>query len=335
MDPLTPTGKHIFILNGDDNMAMETFVKSQYAALGDPGTADMNTARLDGRTVRQEDLRNAANAIPFLAPRRLVILTYPLARIKSDADRKGLRAFLGGLSPSTVMVLCIDDLMERGDWVTLRKDHWLRRWAKDNDQVVEMRTCALPRTAEMPGWIMAQVKALGGKIEPAAASALASHTGSATLQARQELLKLLDYVNYQRTITTADVEKVAVPGGQSDVFDMVDALANGNAQTALRQVRRLLETEEPFILFGMIVRQFRLLIQAREIVDEHGNVEDIRQEMAIHPYVAGKLEAQARGLNMPRLEAIYRRLLVVDEMVKTGQMPIELALETFIAETAR
>jgi hypothetical protein len=43
----------------------------------DPTSADMNTARLDARTMSDTDLNNAVNAMPFLAKRRLVYLANP------------------------------------------------------------------------------------------------------------------------------------------------------------------------------------------------------------------------------------------------------------------
>jgi DNA polymerase III delta subunit len=48
--------------------------------------------------------------------------------------------------------------------------------------------------------------------------------------------------------------------------------------------------------------------------------------------VAEKLSGQARRFNITQLEAIYHRLLLLDETLKTSQAPAELALDTFIAE---
>ena len=50
---------------------------------------------------------------------------------------------------------------------------------------------------------------------------------------------------------------------------MVDAIGNRNGREALLRLHRLLEDEDPHPVFGMIVRQFRLIIQARECL-EHG-----------------------------------------------------------------
>ena len=55
----------------------------------------------------------------------------------------------------------------------------------------------------------------------------------------------------------------------------------------------------------------------------------------VHPYVAGKALRQARGFSMQKLEDIYHRLLQIDEQAKTGQMPLDLALDLLVAEMRR
>ena len=91
---------------------------------------------------------------------------------------------------------------------------------------------------------------------------------------------------------------------------------------------------DPFSLWGMVVRQFRLLIQAREILDGRGNQNDVARALGVHPFVAEKTTQQAAHFSIETLEQIYRRLLRVDEEVKTGQLTLELAMDTLVAELA-
>jgi DNA polymerase-3 subunit delta len=116
------------------------------------------------------------------------------------------------------------------------------------------------------------------------------------------------------------------------VFDFVDALSNGNGKSAQHLLHRLLETEDPFTLWGMVVRQFRLLIQAREILDGRGNKENVARALGVHPFVAEKTTSQAAHFSIESLEAIYHRLLKIDEGVKTGQVTLDLAMDTLVVE---
>jgi len=119
-----------------------------------------------------------------------------------------------------------------------------------------------------------------------------------------------------------------------NIFDMVDAVAQQNSRKSIKLLHQLLEQQDPGSLFFMIVRQFRLLIQAREILDENGSNAQIEQELKLHPFVAKKLTEQARHFTLSRLVEIYHRLFEIDEAIKTSQVSMELALDTFLAGLA-
>ena len=82
----------------------------------------------------------------------------------------------------------------------------------------------------------------------------------------------------------------------------------------------------------MVIRQFRLLIQARELLDENASLQEIQKSLGLHEFVAQKVTAQAKRFSLPVLEAIYHKLLEIDEGAKTGQVTLEVALDTLIVE---
>jgi DNA polymerase-3 subunit delta len=95
---------------------MNHFVEELYNRIGDPGMADLNTSRLDGRIASDEDLRNAAFAMPFLAERRLVVLSNPLARLSDENAQKRFISLLDGLPETTALVMLVEDQINRKKW---------------------------------------------------------------------------------------------------------------------------------------------------------------------------------------------------------------------------
>ncbi len=320
---------NIFFLHGNDEFAIHRKIKDFEADFSDPTTAGMNTARLEARTMTENDLNNAVNAMPFLAPKRLVILSNPSAKFNNPAARKKFEEFLSKAPDSAKLV--IHELMEPKEI----DKHWLVKWAAKNSSLVKLQTFFLPKQRDMAGWVMNEVKNQSGQIEPAAATKLAEMTGVDTRQAGMEIAKLLAYVNWQRPVRGSDVEAVCIVTSQQSVFDFVDALSQGNGKIAQKLLHRLLENEDSFSLWGMVVRQFRLLIQAREILDGRGNKGDVARALGVHPFVAEKTTGQAGRFSMEALEGIYHRLLKIDEQVKTSQITLDLALDTLIVELAR
>ena len=319
---------NVIFLYGNDEFAITRRLKDFESDFSDPTTAGMNTAHLEARSMSEDELNNAINAMPFLASKRLVILANPSAKYNNPAARKKFEEYVSSVPDSARLV--IHELIEPKEV----EKHWLMKWAGKNTTTIKTQAFMLPKPRDMAGWIVNEAKKQDGKIDPAAASKLAEMVGVDTRQAGMEIAKLLAYVNWARPVQGSDVEAVCIVTSQQSVFDFVDALSQGNGKVAQKLLHRLLENEDSFSLWGMVVRQFRLLIQAREILDGRGNKDDVARALGVHPFVAEKTTGQAGRFSIEALEDIYRRLLVIDERVKTSQITLDLALDTLIVELA-
>ncbi|MFA5835462.1 MAG: DNA polymerase III subunit delta [Bellilinea sp.] len=340
----------VTLLFGDDHQALHDRINALIELMGDPSLADMNIQRLDGAesNTREEDVRTAAYTLPFLTSRRMVILHNPINLMKSDSAKEKILKTLGSLPESTALVLVQDDSWQasgkpRG-WKLLYdykdkdkiKTHPLLEWARAAGPKAAIEICRLPALNAMPGWITSEVKRQGGHITAQAASALAAIIGSDTGQGRQEITKLLAYVDFKRPIEAEDIHELTAPGGQADVFVMADALAMGDARQALRHLGRLLEEQDAISLYAMIVRQYRLILMAKEAL-QNGITSDeaVGKLLSVPTFPASKALNQARRYSLDSLNRIYHRLLEIDRMSKTGQMDLEVALQAFVVEMGR
>jgi DNA polymerase-3 subunit delta len=155
-------------------------------------------------------------------------------------------------------------------------------------------------------------------------------------RADNELVKLVSYVGTERSINESDVTLLTPYVAEANMFEMVDALAEGKGKVAIALVHRLLEQDaDVFGLYGMIIRQFRLLLLAKEHLSDGGSPKDIASSIGVHPYVAEKLAKQSRSFTVEQLETVYRALHDYDFKMKTGQIEPLLALDLLIAGLAR
>jgi DNA polymerase-3 subunit delta len=322
--PLLAAMSNVFFLYGNDEYAISCRLREFEADFPDPTTASMNIARLEARLATENDLNTAVGAMPFLAPRRLVILSNPSARYIKPPERRKFEEFLAAVPPSARLVL-----HERIEPKELEK-HWLVKWAAK--AAIKTQAFMLPGPKAMPGWIIKEALEQGGALEPVAAARLAEMVGSDPRQASMEIAKLLAFVNWSRPVGLADVEAAGIASAEPDIFSLVDALADSNPGRAQKVLHRLLEDQDAFALWGMIIRQFRLMLLAREVIDSHGMVPDVQEALRVHPFVAEKIHGQAKRFSLPTLESIYHRLLLIDEAAKTGQAPLDFSLDIFIGE---
>jgi DNA polymerase-3 subunit delta len=323
-----------YVLDGDDAFSRNEELRALISRTGDPEVGELNTTYLDGRSTDLNEIRHHCDALPLLGDRRLVIVTGLLERLnQTGKDRSAsrlLRELLQYLPqlPATTRLLFVEAvaLPERDPVVTL---------GQQTGQGHVM-TCLLPDGDALMHWTRKRVRLAGGEIEPAAAETLCAYIGNDLYQLDQEVQKLVAYTDGKRPITEADVRELTPQARIDSVFKMVDAIGRRDGKTAVRICRQLLaDGKEPLELLGMIVRQFRLMIQAKELAPTLGTSEAIARELGQRPFAIKKILGQTDNYTIAQLHQIYRRLLDTDMDIKTGRVDATLALDILIAGLSR
>jgi DNA polymerase-3 subunit delta len=108
----------------------------------------------------------------------------------------------------------------------------------------------------------------GKKLSSAAWAALGKKTGFDLRESRGAIEKLITYAGERAQIEAADVEAVVGRTKEDSVFDLTGVLAGRKLAPALRTLHELLDQgEAPLKLFSMIVRELRLLFQAKLLME--------------------------------------------------------------------
>ncbi|MBS1250678.1 MAG: putative protein YqeN [Chloroflexi bacterium] len=323
---MSKTKPTIYLFYGDDEYALQGAANMLKAKVAQSGSVDMNVTTLDGSTTTLEKLTSITHVMPFLAERRAVILVNPLALSKGSGQRKKFLSALETIPPSTACMLKVER--------DLKPSHWLLKWAREQGGRVFVKAYPLPKGHNMTRWIQDKARESGGEFSRQGAARLAVLVNENPRMAAKEIEKLLAYANYERPVTAEDVDALTPDVRPGDVFAMVDAIGYRNSEKATRMLHRLLAESHPLQLYGMIIRQFRLLIQVREELDKNprANYQDIAKKMGSHPYPIKKIIPQTRFFTLKSLEKIYHQLLETDEDIKTGKIEPTLAMDILIAE---
>lgn len=357
-----------YILHGEDEFSRSEEVKKMRAKMGDPQFADLNIMRFDGRKVTLGELRHACDAVPFLSDKRLVIVEGMLAcfdprRKKSDdaSSRRGLRMQADARTPR-------DDASEKDageeieeeanpqlakelkDYLTrlaetvrlvfvepetLAKNNPILKHAESDKKKAYVKEFKTPVERALPKWIQDRVSAKGGMIEMNAVNELAAHVGPDLRLLDNEIEKLLAYRG-QEVIRVGDVRALVASVRESNIFELVDALGRCETDKALNLLHAQLDhNAAPPYLLAMITRQFRLLLQMKDLAARGLTLDAAREQLKLHPFVAQKTWTQALNFALPRLEAAYQKLLDTDLAIKTGRSEPTLALDMLIVDLTR
>jgi DNA polymerase-3 subunit delta len=333
-----------YIFHGEDEFSRTEQVNQLRAKMGDPQFADLNTAQFDGRKVSLSELTHACDAVPFLSDKRLVIVEGMLARLeprrKKSEDEAGeqveeeanpglakeLAAYLTRL-PETTRLIFVESK-------TLAKNNPILKHAAEDKNAYVKEFTALTERA-LPKWIQDRVESKGGAMAADAVNELAAHIGNDLRLLDNEIEKLLTY-RANQPVRGEDVRALVAAVSESNIFDLVDAIGRRETARALKLLHdQLAHNAAPIYLLSMITRQFRMLLQLRDLAERGKTTEQAAAQLKLHPFVAKKTADQARNFSLLQLEAIYQKLLDADIAIKTGRHEPILALDLLVAELTR
>jgi DNA polymerase-3 subunit delta len=310
-----------YVFHGDDTHAQHETLNSLLSRFGDREMLDLNTTRFEGR-ISFIDLEQACHAMPFLASVRLVIGEGVLSANSDKEFTDRLKEMLPGLPETTRLVF-----MEPKQ---LSSRHAIVKLAESAENGY-VKAFTRPEGRQLEQWIRKRVGEKDGRISPQASQLLAATIGNEMAILDNEIEKLVLYTAGDE-IQSRHVQRLSPQVAEANIFDLVDAIGNRNGKkAALLLQQKLAEGADPFYLFAMLVRQFRLLIQVKELADAGQRPPAIAKAIKQHPYVVGKMYQQARGFSLAQLERIYHHLLEMDVAVKTGENDMVTGLNLLIA----
>lgn len=347
-EPSKPT---VILLFGDDELALQERLAELIGRLGDPATSDSNVSRFAASRLDLAAFEEQLYSFPLLARRRMVLLDLGTIPARSPDLPDRFFRLLEGIPPTSVLVA-----IERIDYAQADKRSGrgkaqgsgdfsaahgrlspFYRWVQNHPDRALAREYRSPRGASFDRWLASRAQRLGGQFTPEGASLLREYSGEDTLLADQELRKLVDFTDGTRPISRDDVVRLTPFHAETSIFALVDALGTRSGRHAVRILLQLLDEEDPRYVFGMIARQFRLLVLARQALnDGRSPGESLSASPHRLPgFAADKIGRQALGFTMEQLQLVYRELFALDLATKTGRADLQIGLESLVASLAR
>lgn len=269
---------------------------------------DINIEELSSEEISPQNIMDAMNAAPFLSEKRLVLVKNFLSEKKAD-EQKVLAEKLEEVPDSTVLIFY--EIGKPDKRLTLFKH--LQKIATIHE-FQPLKGTALSQ------WIINEAAKKGGRISILTASYLAEHVGSNLWQLSHEIEKLSLYCE-KREIQKPDIDLLTRTSADISIFKLTDQIGRRQTKEALKTLHGLLENgnELPYI-FAMIARQFRLLIQIKDLLRKGFQKQQIANRMKLHPFVVTNTMSQARNFEAENLKRAHQKLLELDTKFKTGKV---------------
>jgi DNA polymerase-3 subunit delta len=239
----------IYALVGGDDME-KSAVAAEFAEMVDEGLRAFNVERMYGGEIKVSDLVDAANTLPMMVPRRVIIvleaerLFIPKRESKAaEEELQRLEEFLQDPPDTTTIVFVCGALDMR------------RRIVKRLVSQAQVVNCGVIESeADAERWVKVRAARDGISLDPATPRALVARTGLDVMRLRAGLERVSLYAMGQPTITPEDVRQ-AVPAGPEAYtdFGIANAIQRNDVREAIREVSRSLDAGMvPVFILGQL-----------------------------------------------------------------------------------
>jgi DNA polymerase-3 subunit delta len=311
----------LYLFYGSDEFTASETLAALYEQIP-PDLRSLNSSSLDGRKLKLDELARACEALPFLAERRLVVVSEALKHTKAGKARDALRDYLKQVPDTCDLVF-----VERGD---VDKRSSLFTYLKKHGELREFQ----PRQGDdLLRWLGERAKLLNARLDRQTARHLVDYVGNDSRTLVTELTKLATYVGSKGQITTATIDLLVQDHQEHNLFAFIDDLSLRRCDRALQGLRGLLADGQAttYILF-MLMRQVRILLGVQELAASRLKPDQIASQLGQKPFVVRKAMEQMRGFTPHELLHMHDRLLETDHAIKTGRIRPEVALELLVLE---
>jgi DNA polymerase-3 subunit delta len=326
-EPTTQNNKNIYLFYGEDSYSVSQKYQ-HWRKEFEKKFSDMNVETFEGKTLSAQGFFNAADSMPFLSEKKLIIVHNFLSDGKENEQKKVAEKIeeIGDFC----FIIFVEN--EKPDARTsLYKK--LAKWGK----VEEFTFLIGPKLIQ---WIQNETNKKGLNLGIKETQILAETVGPNLWQMKQEIEKLFLF-SQSNTVDATTIEKLVTPNLSASVFKLTDYLGQKRTKESLKTFKDLVESGEDIIkIYFMMVRQFRLIIQISDCMSQKLDKNEIIRKLKEHPFVISNTMAQSRNFNATQLKTIYQNLLSIDSDLKKGKIKIaagdnsefQLALEKFMVK---
>ncbi|WP_040948321.1 DNA polymerase III subunit delta [Gorillibacterium massiliense] len=321
----------VIVCYGPETFLIREYIDGLIKKKIDPEHMELAVSRYDLAETPLEVVLDDAETAPFLVPVKVVLaknaafLTGAKESGKVEHKTERLAEYLASPADDSVVIFTVDaeKLDERKKIVkTLKEKKALKAFP------------SLP-PEEQSRWVSRRADARKVTMDPKAIEAFVLLTGGQLQTMATELDKLALYAGEGGKITRETVEALVVRSTEQNVFLLIEDIVQRRMEKAFALLYELLKMkEEPIKLVALMARQFRLILQVKELLAEGYSQQQIASQLGSHPYPVKLAAEQGRRYAADKLAEILSGLADLDYQMKSGKIDKVLGMEMLMLRIA-
>ena len=292
----------VYHVSGEDAYLINEVLRQIEDACENP-LGDINTAIFDDENFDADKIIMSTEQMPIMAKKRFVLVKNVLKA--KDAEIKKLDKYCKAPALDTVLVFA--------------EIPGLSVFSKLPAQKI---VCKKLSTIELGERVREETAKYGKEISSEAANLLINFSSRDLMRINTEISKLA-FASNDNEITADDVKRLVHQNDDYSVFEITNALSDGNADRGIDLMKKMLEVYEfPYIL-SLIYSNFRRMFH---VVLSDGTNAEIAKKIGVQEFAISTMRARAKKLKPMQIIKINELILDIDYSIKIGKMGAENAM---------
>jgi len=321
----------IYVCYGAESYLVHLFIEKLTERLIEPDQREFAVTKYDLAETSLDTVIEEAETLPFMVPRKLVIASNALfltgAKESAKVEHKPERLLEYMKSPADFSVIVFtvnaDKLDERKKLV---------KSLKEADTLV---ACTSLSADELTHWVKNEADKAGVQFAPGVIDLFIMYTGTSLQALASELDKCALYVGRGGTLTADALDQLVTRSVEQNIFILIEHIVQLQLDKAFTMLSELLRRkEEPIKIMALIARQFRIMLQVKDLQQQGYSQQQMASQLGLHPYAVKIAAGQCGRFEPKRLADIMAQLSDLDYQMKSGKIDKVLGLEMFLLRLA-
>ncbi|NQT32821.1 MAG: DNA polymerase III subunit delta [Candidatus Omnitrophica bacterium] len=303
-----------YLIVGDDDHIREvetTKLKDKFLS---PDEVELSYSVFTPENI--DEISDSMGTLPFLSDKRVVVVKE--AEALSGECTETIISYLEKPLETTVLVLSAAG--------SFKKSKAFRKLSA----LANVISADKPDPATIKNWIRTFFKKEGVEISGEAVELIVELKGTDTIGVKEELYKLLNYVD-DKKIGIEQVEQLVGRSVTESIFKMVDAINIRDAAWCFRILSDLYDQKkQPQEIIGYLSWYIRVIQKITLLTGKGIGLEGISSELGYSQAYARRLMSQANKYPVNKIKRWTSLLFTTDRDIKTGRKTADLAIDMLL-----
>ncbi len=316
--------KHVYLIYSAHSLLLKEALRRLIAQVSKNGSEVLDTVRFNSADHGIDEIMASLGTISFFGGRRLVIIDDIFVFKRADQDR--LLDYINNPNPQTILVIAV--ISNDNETARKLKSHKIFKACSSSSSAM-VHEYTLKKG--LSSWVKADFKSHGKSVTNEAVLYLITWVGNDLNRLKNEITKACDNAGPdEQEIDGALVKQVVVTTNEAEVFDLIGAVIDQDAELALTLTSALLDKDSSQgRVFGLLERQFQLLL---DVMTKGKGLrgQGLAKALGVSSGQAYYLEKQIRLFSLPRLRRALKLLVDADYVRKSSSISPKILLERLV-----